>query len=106
MNKSMYLEEMDGVRSVIVMDGLGHWWVVPFEDGDKFYGVDVYRGRLVEVCNRIRAAVNVSDAIDQIMSDEEYFNPAWDRFMSLSEAEQHEMSVTGEVVPCEFVEIK
>lgn len=106
MNKSMYLEEMDGVRSVIVTDGLGHWWVVPLEPGDEFYGVDVYNGSLVEVGNRIGAAVNVSDAIDQIMSDEEYFNPAWDRFMSLSEAEQHEMGVTGEIVPCEFVEIK
>lgn len=105
MSKSMYLEEMDGVRSVIVADGLGHWWIVPLEPGDEFYGVDVYQGRIVEVGNRIRAAVNVSDAIDQIVSDEEYFNPAWDRFVSLSEAEQHEMGVTGEVVPCEFVEI-
>lgn len=106
MSKSMYLEEMDGVRSVIVTDGLGHWWIVLFDEISDFYGVNVYKGSLVEVCNRIRATVNVSDVIDRIMSDEEYFNPAWDRFMSLSEAEQHEMGVTGEVVPCEFVEIK
>lgn len=106
MSKSMYLEEMDGVRSVIVTDGLGHWWIVPLEPWDEFYGVDVYNGSLVEVGNRIGLTVNVPDVIDQIISDEEYFNPAWDRFMSLSEAEQHEMGVTGEIVPCEFVEIK
>lgn len=106
MSKSMYLEEMDGVRSVIVTDGLGHWWNVPFEERTEFYGVDVYNGPLVEVGNRIGTTVNVPDVIDQIMSDEDCFNPAWDRFMSLADAEQHEMGVTGEIVPCGFVEIK
>lgn len=106
MSKSMYLEEMDCVRSVIVTDGLGHWWIVPFEDGAEYYGVDIYDGTLDEVAKTIADRIDVDEAIGEILDNEDYLNPAWDRFMSLSEAEQHEMGVTGEVVPCEFIEIK
>ena len=106
MSKSLYLEEMDGVRSLIATDGLAHWWVVPFEDGAEYYGIDLYDGTIDEVAQKVVGRVDVGEAIDDILDDEDYFNPAWDRFVSLSEAERHELSVVDEDVPCRYVEIK
>ena len=102
MAQRMYLEEFDGNRAILVTDGdpvEGHWWQGELDE------IDLSDGSLSEVANRIKSVV--SDPVEAIESfkTEENFNPAWDRFESLERAEQHEMGVIGEEVPCEFIEL-
>lgn len=103
--KALYLEEMNGIRSLIATDGETHWWVVPFEDGAEYYEIDIYGGTLDEVKENILDHIDIEAAIDEILDNEEWFNPAWDRFTSLDEAEQHEISVIGEDVSHRYVTI-
>ena len=56
MANHMYLEEMDGQRSVIVTDGNYGWWNEPCEDG-AFCGLNLYDGTMEKVAADIRTAI-------------------------------------------------
>ena len=108
MANHMYLEEMDGQRSVIVTDGNYGWWNEPCEYG-HFYGLSIYDGTLEEVAADIRKVVsafpNGIDSAAEAFKKEERRNPAWDHFLTLDEAEESELRVIDQDLPWSYVEI-
>lgn len=108
MANHMYLEEMDGQRSIIVTDGNYGWWSDPCEDG-TFCGVNLYDGTMEKVAERIRGVVDFPHAIKPIVIEafktEDRRNPAWDHFLTLDEAEESELRVIDQDLPWSYVEI-
>ena len=108
MEKELFLEEFDGVRSLIAADDCEaerHWWMRVFEPGDDFGGIDVYGGSLEEVAGEIVARNDAAAVIEVMMGVEDYFNPAWDRFETLDRAEKHEADTVDESVEYRYVRL-
>lgn len=108
MANHMYLEEMDGQRSVIVTDGNYGWWNDPCEDG-AFCGINLYDGTMEKVAADIRMAITVfcngiANAIEAFKTEDRR-NPAWDHFLTLDEAEESELRVIDQDLPWSYVEI-
>ena len=104
----MYLEEFDGVRSVIVTDGdeqETHWWIELFEDGGKYRGVDVYDGDLEDVAERIRSTVTDRFEVIKEFMEDERLNSGWDRCKSLDAAEELELMYIGGKAQHKYIEI-
>jgi len=104
----MYLEEFDGVRSLVVTDGdeqETHWWIELYEDGGEYRGVNIYDGALDDVAEQIRSAVTDKFAAIQEFMEDERTNSAWDRCESLDAAEELELSYIGGEAAHSYVEI-
>jgi len=110
MEKELFLEEFDGVRSIIVGDDCEaerHWWIIPQNAGDSVCDVeDVYSGTLEDIAERIKASIpDVGAFMDGVMAQDEWFNPAWDRFETLDRAEEHEAATVDEPVEYRYIKL-
>lgn len=101
----MYIEEMDGVRSIVVTDGGTLWWSMPFTEEREWKGVGLYDRSLEETARVLRESIDAERECLAIMADDEWYNPAWDKHESIERAHEHEIEVLGEEVPHGWAEV-
>ena len=115
MKCKVFLEDnkMDGevFRSLIATDGEGQWWqdavdgsglLLKAGDHSLLDLVEVMKNRKLDfAADWLQLAMEVNHLTAEKVVDfyrkngEEIRNPAWDRFLTLEEAEEHEVGVTG-----------